>query len=198
MNEDSAINLVWAIGALIFVASALAARRIPFATAWKLALVWIAIFGALFVAFAFREDFGFVAQRLRAAINPEAGVVSGETLRIPMSDDGHFWVRGTVNGVEQRFLVDSGATTVVLSGEAVRAGGIAPNEDEFAVLIRTANGNVAANRIQVSRLEVGPIARTDIIAVTAPEFGDVNVLGMNFLSTLSGWGVEGRTLVLRP
>lgn len=198
MSEDSAINLVWAVGMLIFVGSALAARRIPFATAWKLALLWIAIFGALFVGFAFREDLGFVAQRLRAAIDPETGVVSGETLRIPMSDDGHFWVRGTVNGVEQRFLVDSGATTVVLSGKAVRAAGIAPDDDEFAVLIRTANGNVAANRIKVGRLEVGPIAREDITAVTAPEFGDVNVLGMNFLSTLSGWGVEGRTLVLKP
>lgn len=198
MNEDRALDLVWAVGALILVGSALAARRVPFARAWRMALAWIAIFGLMFLLFAFRHDFALVGQRLRAAIDPEAGVVSGGTLRIPMSDDGHFWVRGLVNGVEQRFLIDSGATTVVLSSAAVREAGIVPDENGFASLVRTANGTVAATRIDIGRLVVGPIARDDIAAVTAPEFGDVNVLGMNFLSTLSGWGVEGRTLLLKP
>jgi aspartyl protease family protein len=198
MNGDHALDLVWAIGALIIVGSALAARRVPFAKAWKMALAWVAIFAALFLLFAFRDDFAAVGQRLRAAINPEAGIVSGETLRIPMSDDGHFWVRGAVNGIEQRFLIDSGATTVVLSGDAVRAAGIAPDGDGFASIVNTANGTVAANRVSIDRLTVGPIAREELAAVTAPEFGDVNVLGMNFLSTLSGWGVEGRTLILKP
>jgi len=49
MNGDSAVDLVWAIGALVIVGSALAARRLPLAKAWKLAFVWIAIFGAAFL-----------------------------------------------------------------------------------------------------------------------------------------------------
>jgi aspartyl protease family protein len=195
MNDDAA-NLIWLLGALVIVASALAARRIPFARAWKMALLWLAIFGALFLLFAFRDDFGSVGQRLRLAIDPEAGMVAGETLRIPMSDDGHFWVRGTVNGMEGRFLVDSGATTVVLSNELARDAGI--ERRGFPIAIRTANGMVSADRIRIAQLSVGPIARDDIAAVTAPEFGEVNVIGMNFLSTLSGWAVEGRTLVLKP
>lgn len=198
MNEDRALDLVWVIGAIILVGSALAARRVPFARAWRMGLAWILIFGALFLLFAFKDDLGIVRQRLYAAIHPEAGVISGETLRVPMSDDGHFWVRGTVNGVEQRFLVDSGATTVVLSDDAARESNIDPDDDGFATLIRTANGTVGASRVRIARLTVGPVERKDIVAVTAPEFGEVNVLGMNFLSTLSGWGVEGRTLVLRP
>jgi aspartyl protease family protein len=195
MNDDAA-DLVWLLGALVLVASALAARRIPFARAWKMALLWLAIFGALFLLFAFRDDIGGVGQRLRLAIDPEAGLVAGETLRIPMSDDGHFWVRGTVNGIEGRFLVDSGATTVVLSNELVRDAGI--DRRGFPIAIRTANGMVSADRIRIRRLALGPIARDDIAAVTAPEFGEVNVIGMNFLSTLSGWSVEGGTLVLKP
>jgi len=198
MNEDRALDLVWAIGALIIVGSALAARRVPFAKAWKMALAWVAIFAALFLLFAFRYDFRAIGQRLRVAIDPEAGIVSGETLRIPMSDDGHFWVRGTVNGIERRFLIDSGATTMVLSGNTVRDASIAPDGDGFASIVNTANGTVAANRVSIDRLRIGPITRDGLAAVTAPEFGDVNVLGMNFLSTLSGWGVEGKTLVLKP
>ena len=49
MNGDSAVDLVWAIGALVIVGSALAARRLPLAQAWKLGLVWIIIFGAAFL-----------------------------------------------------------------------------------------------------------------------------------------------------
>jgi aspartyl protease family protein len=198
MNEDRAIDLIWAFGALILVGSALMARRIPFARAWRMALMWVLIFGVAFLLFAFRDDFGLVGQRLRAAIDPEAGIVSGETLRIPMSDDGHFWVRANVNGVEQRFLIDSGATTIVLSAEAAKAAGITSDEDQFASMVQTANGTVAAKRIRIDRLAVGPISRDSLAAITAPEFGDVNVLGMNFLSTLSGWGVERRTLILKP
>jgi aspartyl protease family protein len=197
MNGDRALDLVWALGCLVLVGSALAARRVPVARAWKMALAWLAIFGAIFLLFAFHDDFGMVGQRLRVAIYPETGIVSGETLQIPMSDDGHFWVRGLVNGTEQRFLVDSGATTVVLSADAVREAGISVDDDDFASLIQTANGTVAAHRIRIGRLAVGPIARDNVAAVTADEFGDINVLGMNFLSTLSAWGVEGRTLVLK-
>jgi aspartyl protease family protein len=49
MNGDGAVDLIWAIGALVIVGSALAARRLPLAKAWKLTLVWIAIFGAAFL-----------------------------------------------------------------------------------------------------------------------------------------------------
>jgi len=195
MNED-VVNLIWALGALILVASALAAGRVPFARAWRMALLWLVIFGAIVLLFAFRDDFGVVGQRLRLAIDPEAGEVSGETLRIPMNEDGHYWVRATVDGVEGRFLVDSGATTMVLSDDLVRATGLEPAH--FPTIIRTANGEVSARRVRIARLSVGPILREDITAVTAPEFGDVNVIGMNFLSTLSGWGVENGTLVLKP
>jgi aspartyl protease family protein len=55
-----------------------------------------------------------------------------------------------------------------------------------------------ARRVRIDHLKVGPITRNDFAAISAPEFGDMNVLGMNFLSSLSGWGVEGRTLVLTP
>src|SRR5688572_9773135 len=115
--SDDAASLIWALGALVLVGSALAARRVPFARAWKMALLWLAIFAALFLIFAFRDNYGSIGQRLKLAIDPEAGMVAGETLRIPMSDDGHFWVRGSANGVEARFLVDSGATTMVLSND---------------------------------------------------------------------------------
>jgi aspartyl protease family protein len=115
-----------------------------------------------------------------------------------MSADGHFWIRGSVNGVEARFLIDSGATTTALSNDVARSAGVPLDESGFGAMIQTASGTVMARRVRIDHLKVGPITRNDFAAISAPEFGDMNVLGMNFLSSLSGWGVEGRTLVLTP
>ena len=75
--------------------------------------------------------------------------------------------------------------------EARRAGG-------FPVLVETANGVVQARRGRVARLKVGTIERGDMAVHVSDSFGDTAVLGMNFLSSLSAWGVEGQWLVLTP
>ena len=125
-------------------------------------------------------------------------MVAGETLRIPMAGDGHFWVRASVNGVEARFLIDSGATTTALSEAVARDAGVPLGGGGFGAAIQTASGMVMARRVRIDHLKVGPIERRDFAAMSAPEFGELNVLGMNFLTSLSAWGVEGRTLVLTP
>jgi aspartyl protease family protein len=183
---------------IVLVASALVARRMSWRHSLRLALAWVAIFATLFAIAAFKDEFGNVWQRLRLAWNPQQGVVQAGVLRVPMDSDGHFRVRASLNGTPVSFLVDSGATTTAISQETAGRTGISIDQDGFGVAIETANGTIVARRILVSRLEVGPIVREDFRAITAPEFGDINVLGMNFLSSLSGWGVEGKTLVLKP
>jgi aspartyl protease family protein len=187
--NDRALDMVFLTGCLVLVGGGLLARRIPMAAAARMALAWAGIFAAAFLVFAFKDD-------LMAKLFPEAGVTQGSTLRIPMGPDGHFWVRAQVNGREVRFLIDSGASTTALSASAAQAAGIA-DEGGFGAAIDTANGVVIARRVHIGRLAVGPIVRRDVAAVTAPEFGETNVLGMDFLSSLGGWGVEGKSLVLR-
>lgn len=198
MSGDQTANLIYLLLLLMLVASSLTLRRLPAKRVVKMAAIWIAIFGFLFIAIAFFDDLRIGAKRLMLAADPEAGAVSGETLRIPMSGDGHFWVRASVNGVEARFLIDSGATTTALSGQTARAAGVPLGGGGFGAAIQTASGMVMARRVRIERLKVGPIERSDFAAISAPEFGEMNVLGMNFLSSLSAWGVDGRTLVLTP
>lgn len=196
-NDDTARAIMLALW-IMLVASALFSRRIPMKQTFRLAIVWIAIFGTLFVIAAYRDEFGAVWQRLRLAWDPQRGVVQGGEFRIPMDEDGHFRVRATINGYETSFLVDSGATTTAISRAIAERAGIVIDDSGFGVAINTANGTILARRILITRLDVGPIGRDNLNAITASEFGDTNVLGMNFLSSLSGWGVEGRTLILRP
>lgn len=124
--------------------------------------------------------------------------VSGKELRIPMSRDGHFWVRARINGVERRLLVDSGATITALSVDTAETAGLVPEKSPFPIILKTANGAVAARTSRVATLRIGNVVARNLPVVVSPSFGDTEVIGMNFLSKLKSWRVEGGTLILEP
>ena len=186
---------VYILMAVMLVLGTLISRREPAAKLLTMALAWIAIFAGGFVLFTFRDDFGWVAQRLRAEATGQP-VEQGQEIRIPMAIDGHFWIDGELNGVRTKFLVDSGATMTTVGRDTARRAGIevSPRPDQ---IVRTGNGIIKVSSGQARRLQVGTIERTDFGMHVAGE-DDLNVLGMNFLSSLRRWGVEGRWLVLVP
>ncbi|MFL6728363.1 MAG: TIGR02281 family clan AA aspartic protease [Sphingomicrobium sp.] len=195
MTNDLMLGGVYILMAVMLVLGTLMSRREPIAKLLTMAMAWIAIFAAGFILFTFRDNFGWVAQRLKAeAVGTP--VVEGRETRIPMAIDGHFWVDGRVNGVAVKFLVDSGATMTTIDREtAIRAGiSVSPRPDQF---VRTGNGIIRVSSGRARKLEVGGIQRRDV-GMQVADNDNLNVLGMNFLSSLSRWGVEGRWLVLVP
>lgn len=124
--------------------------------------------------------------------------VSGGEVRIRMAPDGHFWARARLNGVERRLLIDSGATITAISAETAAAAGIDGDAGLVPVVLKTANGLARARTGTIERLQVGNITASDLKIVIAPGLGNSGVLGMNFLSRLQSWRVEGRTLILVP
>ncbi|HEX8469220.1 MAG TPA: TIGR02281 family clan AA aspartic protease [Allosphingosinicella sp.] len=198
MNEgDQALSFVYLIGILVLVVSALMVRRIPIGQGLKMFAGWVLIFLAAFVAFALKDDFMALGKRVLAESRGEGQVVAvGKELRIRKSMDGHFWVNGELNGRRIRFLVDSGATVTSISSDTAALAGIEPSG--LPAIVQTANGTVQVGRARADRLKVGTIERRNMAVHVSEAFGPMNVLGMNFLSSLSGWGVEGQWLVLRP
>ncbi|HVH36966.1 MAG TPA: TIGR02281 family clan AA aspartic protease [Sphingomicrobium sp.] len=193
MNEVEMPRVFMLAIMIVFVASSLIGMRLPIAKVAKMLLAWVAIFGVFFILFAFRGEFVSLGQRLRAEATGTP-LQEGEELRVPMAEDGHFWVTGSVNGNEVRFLVDSGASTTVLSAAVATLAGVEGRDRDF---ISTANGTAQVSRAYASVLKVGSIERTDFpVLINAND--DTNVLGMNFLSSLGNWRVEGTYLVLRP
>jgi aspartyl protease family protein len=195
---DQALNFLYLLGCLVLVGSGLMVRRLPLGQSLKMVLAWGLIFGAVFIAFLLKDDFLALGRRAYAEARGDNVVATGRgEIRIRPSEDGHFYVNGQVNGHAVRFLVDSGATVTTLSRATAQEAGVAP-EGGFGVLVDTANGTALEDRGTASRLTVGPIARTDIpIHISRVEGDDLNVIGMDFLSTLSAWGVEGQTLRLK-
>lgn len=195
MTNDLMLGGVYLLMAMMLVLGALMARREPVAKLLTMALGWIAIFGAGFILFTFRDNLGWVAQRLKAeAVGTP--VQQGKETRIPMAIDGHFWVDAKLNGRDVKFLVDSGATTTTVDRETAKAAGvqISSRRDLY---VRTGNGVIRVASGRADQLTVGGITRNDV-ALEIADNDDLNVLGMNFLSSLSRWGVEGRWLVLVP
>lgn len=198
MNDgDQALSFVYLIGILVLVVSALMVRRIPIGQGLKMFAGWVLIFLAAFVAFALKDDFMALGKRVVAESRGEGQVVAaGRELRIRKSLDGHFWVNAELNGKKVRFLVDSGATVTSISTDTAARADIVPSG--LPAIVQTANGTVQVGRARAERLKVGTIERRDMAVHVSEAFGPMNVLGMNFLSSLSGWGVEGQWLVLRP
>jgi aspartyl protease family protein len=136
--------------------------------------------------------------RLTSKLGLDDQQVSGKELRVRMAADGHFWVLATVNGVERRMLIDSGATVTALSPQTVREAGIDTGTGFAPVVLRTANGAAPAQTGTIDELRVGNIVARNLKVVTSPGLGNLDVLGMNFLSKLDSWRVEGRALILVP
>lgn len=194
MTADNSPYILFYILAAVLVGSSLMARQIPMGKALKMALAWVGIFAVAFVLFAFRSEFSTFGQRLRAEALGTP-IQAGETLRVPVADDGHFYVDVMINGHEVRLMVDSGASVTTVSRNVAEEADM--DITARRSLVSTANGPASVSKAYAGSLELGSIVRTDF-PVDVSDQDDVNLLGMNFLSSLSSWRVEGNYLVLQP
>ena len=194
MTGEDAPHALYLMLLLVLVGSSLVGMRLPIGKVFKMVLAWVAIFGIGFALFAFRDDFRTLGNRLRAEATG-APIADGKELRIPIAEDGHFWVEASVNSHAARFMVDSGASLTTISDRTAAAASVTTTNRTMP--IATANGVVRMRRAYADSFSVGPIVRSDF-AVNINARDSTNVLGMNFLSSLSGWRVEGNYLVLKP
>jgi aspartyl protease family protein len=125
-------------------------------------------------------------------------VVEGRETRVPLAPDGHFWLRAKVNGMPANFLVDTGATLTAVSAETADRLGLEPRDAGIPIRMQTANGAVAAQLTTIDDLRFGNVAARGLDAIIAPGLGPTNVIGMNLLSRLASWRVEGNTMILVP
>lgn len=165
--------------------------------------VWTLIILALVIGYQYRYELQDVASRVTA------GLVPGSPLSITDSEGstavmlekdagGHFEARATVRGRSIRVVVDTGATSTVLTAEDASRVGIDTAALRFTVPVSTANGIARAARATVDDLSVGTITRRNLPVLVAEDGTlDRSLLGMNFLGTLSGIDMRGDRMILR-
>ncbi len=193
MTNDVQLGGLYILMAVMLVVGMLISRRGPAARLATALLASVAIFGAGFVLFTFRDDLGFVLQRLKSEATGAPVELAGQ-LRIPQAVDGHFYIEANMNGHPVRFLVDSGATMTTIGRSTAARTDVAVS-DRRTQMVRTGNGIVRVATGRAARFDIGAIRRRDVRLHVA-DADDFNVLGMNYLSSLKRWGVEGRWLIL--
>ncbi len=197
MDRLATPEALYALIVLVVIASGLIARRLPLRQYAKMILAWLGIFALVFVGFSFRPELSMMWNRIKGELTgaPRQSIV-GETLRLVRQDDGHFWLRATLNGVEADFMVDSGASTTAVGAELAKTAKI--ELDGRSTELETANGVIEAKMGAVKTFRVGDLQIDDHSVVIAENFGDTNVVGMNFLDSFDSWTVKGDVMELRP
>ena len=160
--------------------------------------LWVAIGGILFLGYSFRHEAVAVSDRLLGQLLPHRGTVAGDAVTLVKRADGHFVVEAEVDGVSVRFMVDTGASDVVLRPADARRLGYDAESLSFTRRYQTANGTVWGAPVVLGRVAIGPIAVSDVGASVNGAPMGLSLLGMSFLDRLSGYEVAGDRLILRP
>ena len=121
---------------------------------------------------------------------------SARTMAIPADRSGHFVVNGEVDGVSVRFLVDTGASDVVLSAEDAGRIGLRLRDRDYTAHYQTANGVAAFAPVTLREVSVGHASIRDVAAAVSSAPIGTSLLGMSFLRRLDGYAVEGDRLIL--
>lgn len=155
-------------------------------------LAWGMIFIGAMAGYGLWED-------IRKDIAPQQSVLEdGAGISVPRSADGHFHLTLLVNGIPVEFLVDTGATDMVLTREDAVRVGLDPDTMPFLGRARTANGVVETAYGSVESVALGPFRFRDVdVAVNGGDMSG-SLLGMSFLSRFGRLEISGNQLLLEP
>lgn len=118
-------------------------------------------------------------------------------VQVPRSQGGEFALQAKINGVAAPMVVDTGATSVVLTWETAKAAGLPLEVLEYDVDVETAGGHTKAARLTLDRLAIGRLVERAVPALVVPRGKmKTNLLGMSFLDRLERWEVRPDRLVL--
>lgn len=188
-NNDFGRFVTLSAIATMMAAGVLAGRR-QWGESIRQAGIWLLIILALAAGYLYRFDLQDFGNRLTAGLIPGRAVVttsaSGEQiLVIHKGVGGHYETDVTIDGTTLRMLVDTGASSVVLSYEDAMRLGINPDNLVFSIDVSTANGRARAAPVTLREVAIGPILRGTIRGmVTEQGRLEQSLLGMSFLETL--------------
>jgi aspartyl protease family protein len=178
-------------------AVALMLFRERFAQALTAALFWVALALILVVGYSYRFELHDAAERVMAELAPGHASTAGRTVQVARAASGDFAVTAQINGARISMVLDTGASSVVLTREDAKAAGLPLEVLAYTVSIDTANGRTQAAPVTLDRVGIGGLVEHSIAALVAqPGQLKVSLLGMSFLNRLQSWEVRGDRLLL--
>jgi aspartyl protease family protein len=198
LSADDFSSLAYKIGILVFVAgTVLTLFRERFAQAVTMAMMWVVVGMLLVVGYSYRFELHQIADRVLADLVPGRVVSEGRTVAVARTNGGDFAINAQINGARVAMVLDTGASSVVLTREDAKAAGLPIEVLDYSVNIDTANGRARAAPVTLDRVAVGSLVERSVDALVAPP-GQLktSLLGMSFLNRLQSWEVRGDRLLL--
>lgn len=202
--QDDFARLVYGLALLVFLGGALTSARGRLFQAVKHLTGWLAVMLVLVGLYSYRAELATVADRVVGELSPRGTQINvtrsygSEAVRIKKGWSGHFIAKTHIRNTAINMIVDTGASTVVLSHEDARRLGIRTEDLRYTVNVQTANGSSEAARVYLDRVSVGAVDVPDVEALIAkPGSLHQSLLGMSFLSRLRSYEFAGDFLELR-
>ena len=198
-SDFAQANFLRIVGALLLVSSTFVlGRRFEAKETIRNVAIWCGVFAVLVLIYSFRDDLRLVGDRVRAEVLPSYAVATGpHEMTLTASQDGSFYVHGEVNGAPAEFLVDTGASDIVLSPSDATRAGIDVARLAFTQPFGTAHGTGWGATTHITNLSVGMIELHDVTVTVNKTEMESSLLGLAFLHRLESFDFRGKRLTLR-
>ncbi len=199
LSIDDFGSLAYKVVILVFVAAVLLTLfRERFTQAVTAALLWVVVGLLLVIGYSYRFELSGIADRVLAELVPGHVISHGRTVEVARTSAGDFAINAQINGARIHMVLDTGASSVVLTADDAKAAGLPLALLNYTVGIDTANGRTRAAPVTLDRIAVGGLEERSVDAlVVQPGQLQTSLLGMSFLNRLQSWQVNGDRLILR-
>lgn len=199
LSADDFGSLAYKVALLVFLAAALSTLfRERFMHAVTAALLWVVVGLVLVIGYSYRFELNNVADRVAAELIPGHVISHGRSVEVARTNGGDFFIAAQINGTKVPMVLDTGASSVVLTHDDAKAAGLPLDLLNYSVGIDTANGRTRAAPVTLDRVTIGGLEERSVEAlVVQPGQLRTSLLGMSFLNRLQSWQVSGDRLLLR-
>ncbi len=199
LSADEFGSFAYKIALLVFLTAAvLTMFRERFTQAITAALLWVVVGLLLVIGYSYRYELTEVANRVTAELVPGHVISHGRTVEVARTSTGDFAIAAQVNGARVHMVLDTGASSVVLTQDDAKAAGLPLDLLNYTVSIDTANGRTHAAPVTLDHIAIGSLEEKSVAAlVVQPGQLETSLLGMSFLNRLQSWQVNGDRLVLQ-
>ena len=204
LDNDQIARLVFLVALLAFLLGGMGLRRGQGGAGLRHLAVWVLIVLGLVTLYTYRAPLLRFAAPVLQELAPGRFVEvtnsqGAQELVIRRDPNGHFQLVANANEVSVRFLVDTGASSTVLTYADAGRSGIDTDALEFNRPVQTANGIAFSARATLRSLKIGPFRLSDLpVAVMPAESLNISLLGMSTINRFGSWRIEGDRMVLVP
>lgn len=191
MSGDERAYFFYLLILLLFIGGGfLFGYRQKLSTTLQQAAIWVLIFVGVVIAYGFSDT-------LKQQIMPSRATQSAQGFEVQRARDGHFYLTLQVNGKNIPFVVDTGATDIVLTQDDAEKIGIDPDTLTYIGRANTANGVVKTASTVLEQIALGDMVDYDVRASVNGGKMDGSLLGMAYLNRFSEISMRGDRLILK-